>query len=96
MEKTSPERLTALEERCKAMEMRLEKLEGIVDTIHGLTISVEKMSVVLSAQSEGFAEMNARLMKIENEPGDAWKNVKSQVIAALVAGIVTAIFFSAN
>ncbi len=96
MEKTSSERLTALEERYKAMEMRLEKLEGIVDTINSLTISVEKMSVVLSAQSEGFAEMNARLMKIENEPGDAWKNVKSQVIAALVAGIVTAIFFSAN
>lgn len=93
---TETERLTALEERIKAMELRLEKVEGVVDKINSLTVSVEKMSVVLASQVEGFNELNARLMKIENEPRDAWKNVKSQIIAALISGIVTAIFFSAK
>ena len=89
---TESERITALEEKCKAIEERVEKLEGVADKINSLALSVERMSVVLSSQVEGFKELNARLIKIENEPRDAWKNVKNQIIAAMIAGIITYFF----
>ncbi len=93
---TENESIIALEERQKAMEARLGKVEAIAENINNLTISVERMSVVLESQVKEQIETNARLKRIENEPRDAWKNVKSQVIAALISGIITAIFFSAN
>ncbi len=89
---TEQERVIQVEERLKSMDKRLEKVEKLVDNINSLTISVEKLSLVLSAQVDEQKQMNDRLMKIENEPRDAWKNLKSNIIAALVAGIVTYIF----
>jgi len=93
---TESERIVKLEEKINSIEQRMIKVESLVENINSLTISVEKFSVVLYNQVDEQKKTNERLDRIESEPRDIWKNVKTQVIVALITGIVTFIMAKAT
>ena len=70
---------------------RLSELEQTVKEINRLTVSVEKMAVSMELMANELKEQGSRLEKIEQEPGDKWKNAVWIVVSALIAAGVGAL-----
>ena len=82
------ERIGRSDDRMRDFDRRLSKVEEFGDKLQSMAISLQGMVVTLQTMQKEQAEQGERLKKIENEPADAWKNLKWTIVACLASGIV--------
>ena len=82
------ERIGRSDDRMRDFDRRLSKVEEFGDKLQSMAISLQGMVVTLQSMQTEQKEQGKRLKKIEEEPADAWKNLKWTIIACLVSGIV--------
>jgi len=70
---------------------RLSLLEESVRQINDLTISVKEMAVNMGNMLAELQKQGERLEKLEKEPADTWKNVKTTIITGVVSAVVGAV-----
>ena len=89
-------KLEGHEHEIKSLKHRMEDQEAQSRTIQDLVISVQKLALNMEAMIKEQGAQGARLEKLEQEPVDSWKRIKSKaidtavglVIGALVTGVV--------
>lgn len=74
---------------------RLSALEDNIKEIHELTLSVGKMAVnmenmltAIERQGNLIESQNNRIEKIEKEPADNYKKIKTTIITSIIGTIV--------
>lgn len=84
------------DEECR-QNRRIEQLEENLKLIHDLTLSVHTLAHDMKQMLEEQKEQGERLDKLEQEPGNNWKHVKSTFITAMISaaagGLVTGLIF---
>lgn len=90
-----------IEEENARQNHRLSALEDNVKEIHGLTVSVERMAVnmenmlnAIERQGSLIEKQNERIDKIEDEPAENYKQVKTAIITTVVLAVVEAVVFA--
>ena len=76
-----------LHDEDRRQNKRLELLEESVKYIQDLTVSVHMLAHDMKQMLEEQKEQGKRLDKLEQEPADAWKQVKTTIITAIVSTI---------
>ena len=76
-----------LHDEDRRQNKRLELLEESVKSIQDLTVSVHMLAHDMKQMLEEQKEQGKRLDKLEQEPADAWKQVKTTIITAIVSTI---------
>jgi hypothetical protein len=69
-------------------------IEATVKDITTLTVSVERLTVSVSNMVDQLKITNERVSKLESEPSDMIRQIKVQVITAIITAAVTAFIFS--
>ena len=86
-----------LHDEDRRQNKRLELLEESVKSIQDLTVSVHMLAHDMKQMLEEQKEQGKRLDKLEQEPADAWKQVKTTIITAIVStiagGVATGLIF---
>lgn len=76
---------------------RIEQLEENLKLIHDLTLSVHTLAHDMKQMLEEQKEQGDRLDKLEQEPGNNWKKMKSTFITAMISAaagsLVTGLIF---
>lgn len=76
-----------LHDEDRRQNKRLELLEESVKSIQDLTVSVHMLAHDMKQMLEEQKEQGKRLDKLEHEPADAWKQVKTTIVTAVVSTI---------
>ena len=87
---TIEETVISLQERVRELERRTMNLETTVKDIATLTVSVERLTVNISNMVDQQKITNERLSKLESEPSDMMRQIKTGVIIALITAAITA------
>lgn len=86
-----------LHDEDRRQNKRLELLEESVKSIQDLTVSVHMLAHDMKQMLEEQKEQGKRLDKLEQEPADAWKRVKTTIITAILStvagGLATGLIF---
>ena len=86
-----------IEEWEHRQDRRIELLEESVKAIQDLTISVHTLAHDMKQMLEEQKNQGKRLDKLEQEPADAWKRVKTTIITAILStvagGLATGLIF---
>lgn len=86
-----------LHDEDRRQNRRLELLEESVKSIQDLTVSVHMLAHDMKQMLEEQKEQGKRLDKLEQEPANAWKQVKTTIITAVVStiagGLATGLIF---
>ena len=86
-----------LHDEDRRQNKRLELLEESVKSIQDLTVSVHMLAHDMKQMLEEQKEQGKRLDKLEQEPANAWKQVKTTIITAVVStiagGLATGLIF---
>ena len=69
-------------------DRRLSKVEELSDKLTDMAITMKGMLTTLENMQKEQSEQGERLRKIEEEPADAWKNLKWTIVACLASGLV--------
>lgn len=79
-----------LDDENRRTNQRLILLENTVSQINALTVSVERMAVNMGNMLTELEKQGKRIEKIEKEPAEAHKAVKSAITTALIGAVVGA------
>lgn len=82
------ERIGRSDDRMRDFDRRLSKVEELSDKLTDMAITMKGMLTTLENMQKEQSEQGERLRKIEEEPADAWKNLKWTIIACLASGLV--------
>lgn len=85
------QRLTRTEERSKSNTHRLDKLEPIVEEIHNMSETLVEITSEMKHTNSTVNSINEKVEKLEQEPGDRWKNSTRAVLNAILGAIGAAI-----
>lgn len=75
----------------RSLEKRMDKQEKQNEVIQDLVVSVKEMAINMTQMLEELKAQGVRLDKLEQEPVESWKLVKTTLLTALISGIVGAI-----
>lgn len=73
-----------------SLKHRMEDVENMTQSINELAISVRELTLGMKQMLDRQEEQDNRLLKIEQEPADNWRQLKRMVLTAAVSGIVGA------
>lgn len=82
------ERIGRSDDKMHSLDRRLSKVEELSDKLGEMAVTMQGMLVTLQNMQKEQTEQGERLKKIEEEPADAWKNLKWTIVACLASGIV--------
>ena len=82
------ERIGRSDDRMRDFDRRLSKVEELSDKLTDMAITMKGMLTTLETMQKEQSEQGERLRKIEEEPADAWKNLKWTIVACLASGLV--------
>lgn len=68
---------------------RIAVIEEDTKAIHKLTASIEKLVIQMQDMLSEQKEQGERIRRLEEEPGNAWNEVKKKAIDTVVSGIMT-------
>lgn len=77
-----------LHDEDKRQNRRIDQLEENIKVIQELTISVHTLAHDMKQMLDEQREQGTRLDKLEQEPANAWKTVKSTLLTALIGTVV--------
>lgn len=75
----------------RSLEKRMDKQESQNEVIQNLVMSVKEMAINMSQMLEELKVQGVRLDKLEQEPAESWKLVKTTLLTALISGVVGAV-----
>lgn len=75
----------------RSLEKRMDKQESQNEVIQDLVISVKEMAINMTQMLEELKAQGVRLDKLEQEPAESWKLVKTTLLTALISGVVGAV-----
>lgn len=84
-------KLEGHEHEIKSLKHRMDDQEAQSRTIQDLVISVQKLAINMEAMIKEQVAQGDRIEKLEQEPANNWKRVKSKAIdtaVGLIAGAV--------
>lgn len=91
------ERIARLEESSKSAHKRIDGLENKIENIYELTTSVKEIATEMKAMRTDVNKIDERVVSIEKEPGQNYKDMKNkivgQIVTFIVGSILTAIGF---
>ncbi|MCM1327269.1 MAG: hypothetical protein NC094_12095 [Bacteroidales bacterium] len=70
---------------------RIQLLEENVRRINDLTVSVREMAVNMGNMLEEQKKQGERLEKLEKEPSDSYKQIKTVIVTAVISTVVGAV-----
>ena len=73
-----------LHDEDKRQNRRIDQLEENIKVIQVLTISVHTLAHDMKQMLDEQRDQGARLDKLEQEPANTWKTVKSTLLTALI------------
>ena len=73
-----------LHDEDKRQNRRIDQLEENIKVIQELTISVHTLAHDMKQMLDEQRDQGARLDKLEQEPANTWKTVKSTLLTALI------------
>lgn len=82
------ERTGRTDDKMHNLDRRLSKVEELSDKLTDMAITMKGMLTTLENMQKEQTEQGERLRKIEEEPADAWKNLKWTIVACLASGLV--------
>ena len=82
------ERTGRTDDKMNALDRRLSKVEELSDKLSEMAVTMKGMLTTLENMQKEQSEQGERLRKIEEEPADAWKNLKWTIVACLASGLV--------
>jgi len=82
------ERTGRTDDKMNNLDRRLSKVEELSDKLTDMAITMKGMLTTLENMQKEQSEQGERLRKIEEEPADAWKNLKWTIVACLASGLV--------
>ena len=86
-----------LHDEDKRQNHRLEQLEENIKVIQELTLSVHTLAHDMKQMLDEQRDQGARLDKLEQEPANTWKTVKTTIITAIISAaagsLVTGLIF---
>lgn len=82
------ERTGRTDDKMNALDRRLSKVEELSDKLSDMAVTMKGMLTTLENMQKEQSEQGERLRKIEEEPADAWKNLKWTIVACLASGLV--------
>ena len=85
------QRLTRTEERSKSNTHRLDKLEPIVEEIHNMSETLVEITSEMKHTNSTVNSINEKVEKLEQEPGNHWKDSMKAVLNAILGAIGAAI-----
>ena len=75
----------------RSLENRMDKQEAQNEVIQDLVISVKEMAINMTQMLEELKAQGARLDKLEREPAESWKLVKTTLLTALISVLIGAV-----
>lgn len=89
--------LARIHDEDKRQNHRLDQLEENMKVIQELTISVHTLAHDMKQMLEEQKDQGQRLDKLEQEPADTWKKIKTTIITAIISAaagsLVTGLIF---
>lgn len=86
-----------LHDEDKRQNRRIDQLEENIKVIQELTISVHTLAHDMKQMLEEQKDQGERLDKLEQEPANTWKTVKTTIITAIISAaagsLVTGLIF---
>lgn len=75
----------------RSLEKRMDKQETQNKVIQDLVISVKEMAINMTQMLEELKAQGIRLDKLEQEPAESWKLVKTTLLTALISILIGAV-----
>lgn len=95
---TYEHRLTVVEQRSKSNTHRLDELEPIVKEIHNMSETLVEITSEMKHTNSTVNSINEKVEKLEQEPGNRWKDstraVFNAILGAIGAAIAAGIFWA--
>lgn len=85
MDEVTKAKFDNVEAEFKRMSHRLDSVEDGMKSIQKLAISVEKMAVTMQGMTDELKTQGARLVKIEEKPGEKWDTAVSKIVELIIA-----------
>ena len=77
-----------LEEQVAGLKTRVESVEKSSKEIYDLTVSVKLLASNVERMLTIQEKQEARISTLEDEPADNWKNIKNNIITAIISALV--------
>ena len=74
----------------RSLEIRMSKQDAQNEVIQNLVISVKEMAINMAQMLEELKIQGVRLDKLEQEPAESWKLVKTTLLTALISVLIGA------
>lgn len=81
-------KLAEHDNRIKVSEHRIDDLESNQKEINALTVSVHELARSVESMVSEQKDQNERLKKIEMEPGNNFKSLKTTIISSIISTVV--------
>ena len=84
------EALSDHKHRIGSLEHRMDKAENLIEEIRSMSSSIQLLAQEVQKQGEKVDSLVGKVEKTEEAPAKAWSNLKTVIITAITAGIISA------